>query len=262
MCRLGNGCRVLDWFFRRTDSQLVDRSPQRLESLQGRPARVGGQHNQSHAKQESTDPPKDFTVGHIHTVLVRRLKIEGKFEEDSSHVMEANLQEVISRLRSHFPLWTVTPDAEFESLMGRPLHRSDWTALGELFAVDMPPVAWSSLTQFSIVGGLLVSLGIWVWLAYCPSRDSGLLALVGIPVMGFLIAWQWTRESQRFPPQLRRVSDLADHVLMEHLRRNPSSRWSDELVWFMLREVLVDTLGVDHHEVTPTATVFHDLGAG
>ena len=211
------------------------------------------------AKKESVAPARDITVGQIRDVLVRRLKSQERFE-DSNYLVEANLNEVLSKLQSRYPHWQVTPDADFCSLRGRPLCRADWPELGELFTLEMPIIGWSALTILLVVFVPLASL---VLLAFWQPADLhwGYTAVVDIAALSALILWRLNGESKRFPPQIRTVQDLADHVLVERCERNPVAQWPEDLVWFMLREILVDGLGVDHNEVIPSATLVHDLGA-
>ena len=210
-------------------------------------------------QQESGTPPRDVTVGQIRDVLVRRLKSQGRLQ-GSKGIVEANLNEVVTKLRSRYSHWQVTPEADFCSLHGRPLCRADWPELGELFRVDMPAICWSGLTLLVVVFVPLMSL---VVLALWQPADLpwGYTATAALAVLSALILWRLKGESKRFPPQIRTVQDLADHVLLQRCEGNPVAEWPEDLVWFMLREILVDGLGVDHDEVIPSATLIHDLGA-
>ena len=178
-----------------------------------------------------------------------------------NYLVKANLNEVVTKLQSRYPHWQVTPDAHFCTLHGRPFRRADWPDLGVLFSVDMPDICWSGLTLLLVVFvpiANMIVLALW----QPPDLSWGFTATVDFAVLSALILWRLNGESKRFPPRIRTVQDLADHVLVQRCEGNPQAEWPENLVWFMLREVLVDGLGVDHHEVIPTATLFHDLGTG
>ncbi len=211
------------------------------------------------AKQESVTPARDITVGQIHDALLKRLKSQGRLNANTS-LAAANLSEVLKKLQSRYPHWQVTPESDFYSLHGRPLCRADWPELGELFTLEMPIIGWSTLTILLVV---FVPLASMVVLAFWQPANLpwGYTAAVDIAALSALILWRLNGESKRFPPQIRTVQDLADYVLVERCERNPQAKWPEDLVWFMLREALVDGLGVDHHEVIPSATLIHDLGA-
>lgn len=212
------------------------------------------------AKRESPDtPPTDVTVGQIHRELIRRLQGVGRFE-DSAYLVEANLNEVQSKLKIHFPNEVITPDTKFVVLHGRPLWREDWYKLGDLFNVEMPQIGWSRWTNIVIGTGVLVCASVFIGSRFMDWPWT-YPALFDILILTALITWRMNGEAKRFPPRIKAVRDLADHLLVVRTRLDQTAEWPEVVVWVALREILVNALGVDDDEVTPTATLIHDLGA-
>lgn len=107
-------------------------------------------------------------------------------------------------------------------------------------------------------GGCLVHVVLLILniLLHLPGKYL-LFAALGLIL---IIFWRTGMERLRFPPSIRTIQDLSDHVLRVR-ERQPGSRWPEELVWEQLRDVMVDALGVDDDEVAPEARLIQDLGA-
>ena len=201
----------------------------------------------------------DVTVQQIHCELVCRLQAQGRYEE-TSYLTEENLKDVLTKLQIQFPLTNVSPETQIQELFGRPLWREDWDVLSDIFGVELPSIAWSKWTLIVLGAGITGCAVIWV-VSRLTQWPWVYAIMFDIFVIASLLAWRLNSESKRFPPQIRSVKHLAEFVLVSRTRRGLTAKWADEVIWFSLREVLVDGLGVDDDEVTPTATLIHDLGA-
>ncbi|RLS57784.1 MAG: hypothetical protein DWH91_03790 [Planctomycetota bacterium] len=201
----------------------------------------------------------DITVGQLHRGIVNHLKAAQRLEE-STFLAQANRDQVLATLRTRYAPRGVTAETQLSQLHDRPLFREDWYDLGDLFQVPLPDVGWSRWSITVIGLGLVASLVVFVvsqWWNY----PWGYVAIIDTGVLTALIAWRMNRESKRFPPQIQTVRHLTDYVLFQRMLQSPEGRWTDDVAWVALQQILTDALGVDAHEVTPEARIIHDLGA-
>jgi hypothetical protein len=203
-------------------------------------------------------PRPDVTVGQIYDELLERLRRENRLEGDYSQLRTLTLHSVLDSLKQSFERPDLASKTPVTELLPPPLNRAAWNRLATSLDVEPPLIPWSTMTQVSYNGGCLVVVGIWfaTFLFEAPLKYLVFAALGMLP----LILWRSAMENQRFPPSIRNIQDLSDHILLVRLRE-PGSRWPEELVWHQLRDVMVDALGVDDHEVTPEARLIQDLGA-
>lgn len=203
-------------------------------------------------------PRPDVTVGQIYQELLERLRRENRLESDYSQLRALTLHSVLDSLKRSLERPDLTAETPVTELLPPPLNRASWNRLAASLNIEPPLIPWTTMTQVSYVGGCLVAVVLWftTFLFEIPIK-SLILAVLG---MLSIILWRSALERQRFPPSIRRIQDLSDHVLRVRLRE-PGSRWPEEPVWDQLREVMVDALGVDDHEVTPEARLIQDLGA-
>ncbi len=101
------------------------------------------------------------------------------------------------------------------------------------------------------------SLGMALGVMLPPLEDSGGITPPTIPQVVFsstsLMAWIM----QNHPDQFiwTRPATLCDPP-------PDADKWTREMIWNEIKTAIVDALGVDDDEVTPTARMIEDLGAG
>lgn len=201
----------------------------------------------------------DITVGQLHCGIMNHLKSARRLE-DSVFLAQVHRDQVLATLRARYAPQTVTDATLLSQLHDRPLFREDWYDLGDLFQVPLPDVGWSRWSFAVISLGLVASL-ILVVVSLVWTNSWGFAAIIDTVVLTVLIAWRMNCESKRFPPQIQSVRDLIDYVLVERMSQSSQSQWTEDAVWFALRQILTTALDVEPHEVTPEARIIHDLGA-
>lgn len=212
------------------------------------------------AQQKSTKEfITDLSVGQIHRELVERLKHAGRYVEPS-YLAEENLKDVLSKLSERFPTQVVAPGTKLWGLFGHHLWREDWYALSDLFGIEVEATkrSFSQSCWTSRVLGLgFVCFLPMIWQA--PTTE--VVVLISIAIVSLLIAWWVSCVPKWSPAQDWTVNQWAHQVLLARTSRDGDSKWSEELVWIALREMICDTLWVESDAVTPEATLFGDLGA-
>ena len=212
------------------------------------------------AQQVSPQVPiTDLTVGQVHRELVQRLKKEGRYVE-TSYLAGENLTDVLSKLRERFPSPMIVPDMKLQELFGHQLRTEDWYELGDMFGVEMPKIGWSWWTLPVCNLGLAACI-LWPVIALIRERSIEFIAIIDIAVITVLIIWRKNYGSQNGSFQSWTVSQLAHHVLLDRTSKDGDTKWSEDLVWIALREILCDTLWVECEAVTHDALLTRDLGA-
>lgn len=205
----------------------------------------------------------DLKVGQIHHELVQRLKQAGRHVE-TSYLAEENFKDVLSKLRARYPTLTITPDTKLQELFGRHLWREDWSELSGLLGIEVEstmtqsiPSRWTSLLfglMFVVSTACLLPM---IWQA----QTNEVVALISIAMLCLFVAWRLSCIPRWHPILNWTVNRWAHQVLLARTSRDGDSKWSEELVWIALREMICDTLCVESDAVTPDATLFGDLGA-
>lgn len=205
----------------------------------------------------------DLTVGQIHHELVQRLKQAGRHVE-TSYLAEENLKDVLSKLHARFPTHVITPDTKLQELFGRHLWSEDWYELSELLGIEVEatktqsiPSRWTSL----LFGLLFVVSTACLLPMFWQAQTNELVVLISIAMLSLFIAWLLSCISRWHPTLNWTVNRWAHQVLLARTSRDSDTKWSEELVWIALREMICDTLCVESDAVTPEATLFGDLGA-
>ena len=212
------------------------------------------------AQQESPRTPvTDFTVGQVHRELVQRLKHEGSYVQ-TSYIAEENFKDVQSKLSARFPSQVVAPETKLQDLFSHQLWREDWYELSEIVGVEMPPFGRSRWPRF-VLGLGFVALSVCSLPMMVETPTIEIIASISIALISILMTWCLSCVPPRFPAQNWTVNQLADHVLLARTSEDGDSKWSDDLVWIALREIVCDTLGVEGQAVTADALLFRDLGA-
>lgn len=205
----------------------------------------------------------DLTVGQVHRELVQRLKQAGRHVE-TSYLAEENLKDVLAKLSTRFPTQVVTPDTKLQELFGRHLWREDWNELSGLFGIKVEatktqsiPTRWTS----PVLGLFLAVSTAGLLPMFWQAQTNEVVALISIAMLSLFIAWRLSCIPRWHPTLNWTVNRWAHQVLLARTSRDGDSKWSEELVWIALREMICDTLCVESDAVTPEATLFGDLGA-
>ncbi len=107
-------------------------------------------------------------------------------------------------------------------------RQRNWTALGMALGVPLPPLESSTGFNSQII----------------PKQVSSVTSLMGWIMQKHPDQFIWTRPSSICNPP------------------PDADKWTSEMIWNEVKAAIVDALGVDDYEVTPTARMVEDLGAG
>lgn len=214
--------------------------------------------------------PADITVQQIFDELVYRLKECDRYQAESTGLLDSIRTQVMHQLAILFPGREHTSNTRVTDLYQKVPTQEDWQSIRSRFSPSPERSHTSGLTATCVVLGFIggpaltgaaLSSSLSLWFAV-PFILLGIVSLIGASV--------W-RDHRRFPPSITTIEDLVTAVVeariqdshQEKATSGPGEqhRWSDEMIWFSLRSVLVDALGVDHDEVKPNARLIHDLGA-
>ncbi len=202
------------------------------------------------------------TVGDFHQLIMEHLarpvpEIDVLNERVCFHRARKCLREI-----ALIPREAIRPQANLGDLIEPPHRRAAWKQLAECWDLDLPPLRGTPLLRAIIISAFLVPMTALIPLSLFMRKDplTFLVPAAGIACALFL---NWGTRSLRreFPPGWSRVSDIVKRM---HLRDYPHAARPQlsgaDQVYELLKELIIEQLGVDESEVEPEARFVKDLG--
>lgn len=138
--------------------------------------------------------------------------------------MFQRIQSVLETMPGYSRRWFCTND--LNKLIPSGDRQRNWTALGMALGVPLPPLECSAKGLQTI-----------------PKKVSSSTSLMSWIMENHPDQFLWARPAATCEPPL------------------DAEKWTNEMIWNEVKAAIVDALGVDEDEVTPTARMIEDLGA-
>jgi acyl carrier protein len=208
--------------------------------------------------------PEMVTVGDLFEHVVAALKLSATEPKCLSARAFLSLRRAAMTLGARERL---RPRDAIETLMPQAGRIEYWSRLQHESGLTLPPLKLpDGLAQASVLGVVIVSILAGA-IAYdsTGSQSAGYFAGVAIGAVVATIVVAATRPfATSLPPEcgtLGRLACTALRLNFQKLSELAGSRGRND-VWIVLREIIVDQLGVSPDAVTPSATFVKDLGVG
>ena len=144
-------------------------------------------------------------------------------------------------------------------------RRRFWRQLSQAKQLKLPNLVrpnWLTLmgTVFTVASSAFVAC-----MTVRNNNTEVLFPLIGVIclfVFGYLMAWLTEPFATKFDESFNSFRGLTERVLALNRTKfkNEHGPMGRNDVWVVLREIIVDTLGVDHDEITRDANFVKDLG--
>lgn len=165
-----------------------------------------------------------FTPGQIAWLVAEKLKGRNPAVPDINAMFQ-RIQSAVETMPDYCRPWFHTND--LNRLIPSSDRQRNWTALGMALGVPLPPLEEQPSS----------------WSPTIPKSVSSFTSLMSWIMQNYPDQFIWTRA----PIVCERPPD--------------ADKWTNEMIWNEVRATVVDALGVDEDEVTPTARMAEDLGA-
>jgi acyl carrier protein len=215
------------------------------------------------------DAERIRTVGDLYQYILDKLG----FEQAHNCLSGAMFYRVRRALVELFRIdrRSVRPGTLVEEIVPPSGRRMHWARLAEAVRVPLPGLQrprWVKEAMLRVYL-LIFQAAMTLWGAAVGFGQGAPIFALYVLIFGgglfALMAYQLTRPfAVRVAPNCRTVGDLTLTLARsEYGRTEPRHRrWDREVVWDTLTSILVGQLGVKPEDVTPSARIVDDLGAG
>lgn len=165
-----------------------------------------------------------LTPGQITWLVTEKLSGRNPAVPDFNAMFQ-RIQSTVETMPGYSRPWFRTYDLN-KLIAFNDLQRN-WTTLGMALGVPLPPLESSTGFDSQII----------------PKQVSSVTSLMGWIMQNHPDQFIWTRPASICDPP------------------PDADEWTNEMIWNEVNAAIVDVLGVDEDEVTPTARMVEDLGA-
>ena len=157
------------------------------------------------------------------------------------------------------------PSTRLNEILPETDRRDFWRRLAHAKQLKLPTLvrpSWLTLAS-SIV--TVIASALTAYIAMGNRITAILFPLVGVTclfVFGYLMAWFTQPFATNFDESFVSFRGLSERVLALNRTKfeNEHGLMGRNDIWVVLREIIVDTLGVDHDEITRESSFVKDLG--
>ena len=192
---------------------------------------------------------KTLTVGDLKHLVRAKLDVadaDGCLTQRAFHLIRKNATAEFGILRRN-----LRPDTTLEAVVPHSNRRESWrnfqVALG---VAELPELVRSHTVNLTITVFVLSGIVLPIWYGAFHHQQFGRWMLFGA-VLGSLVGWCLARLTRPMRTEFRagydRVRDLARFLVANYpqqIGKPRTAKWTDEEISFVLREVIIDKLGV------------------
>ena len=209
----------------------------------------------------------DSEAQHILTVgdLLESVRSRTELAPAGKCLSAATFYEIKQALRNFEIEERFGPSTRLIEIMPPTDRRLFWTRLAQRMQMKFPPLVRTDRVERTIiVVTLIASLSLAGWIGYQTSSVESffvawLISAIGVCVLGYGLTRPLATHFDTDMETFRGFSERLLALNAEQQRSKHGPMGSKDL-WVVLREIIVDQLGVDRDEVTPTARFVQDLG--
>ncbi len=172
---------------------------------------------------------------------------------------------------------SIKPETPLDDLIPKDDRRKHWLRLGETLGKKLPefvrPKAANCLFYCSVAGVIFALTALLANSTKPAAQARNDLALFLLVLSACPAAVWFCIPRKSIPPTCRTVDHLVqttttDEAVVVAIKNAAAARaslpppyiWTDEAVYLVLREVLVNALGIDEEEITLDSKLIQDLG--